>query len=447
MNRALVASLLSVAACYSTPVATPPETFTAAETVPARPTDTTAPLAAVIWTLNYDLREFDTVFTWLETAVPDSPERDRALAAASLIAVAELDRYDALAPALPIFDRAIAEFPLDARLPCWRAYLVYLQARATPDAGTIDASLDGLRAAAKQYPAFTEFGVTLAIGGLELATDDELMEAVTAFDAVVTDSEHLETTTDPLDVSHLRRIWDTPIAPYNLPAMQAMIGDLQLRRADKDDATVAYYTALHANNAARWPWRTEVQRRFDNLDTVATGLTSHPATESSLGSQGKGALGIRAPTYNPRFSGRIGNGSCTVCHTHVSTFDLGESADAVGWVKARMGPVDGLPNAVPTGFLLPSGANAIPAGFGLGPYIDAAGPRDFDTRDALYDGTFIVPAPAGTYFLAIQVKQGDTTYQGYSSREFGKQWFFELEAGELLDLSAAPIGMTVLTQQ
>jgi len=66
--------------------------------------------------------------------------------------------------------------------------------------------------------------------------------------------------THPLDRVRARRIWDSPIAPYNLPAMQAMIGDLALRRGDPQAATRAYYPAINSNFAPRWPWPPEVRR-------------------------------------------------------------------------------------------------------------------------------------------------------------------------------------------
>src|SRR5688572_30060719 len=139
--------VLALAACNYTPrEAEAPATFTAAETTPPRPTDTADPFAAVVWTLNYDLREFDRVWTWLETDVPAGPERDRALAAAGLIARAELDRTDLEAETRAAFHRAVPAFPDDARLPVWRAFIPWLDARDSKDRSGMDASLVELRA-------------------------------------------------------------------------------------------------------------------------------------------------------------------------------------------------------------------------------------------------------------------------------------------------------------
>ncbi|MFT3842722.1 MAG: hypothetical protein QM723_37380 [Myxococcaceae bacterium] len=91
MRKLLLAVTLFCSACYQTPEKTPPASFTTAELVPQRPQDTTKPLAAVIWALNYDLRQFETVWSWLHSEVPAGAERSRALGAAGLIAVAELE--------------------------------------------------------------------------------------------------------------------------------------------------------------------------------------------------------------------------------------------------------------------------------------------------------------------------------------------------------------------
>lgn len=433
MRKLLLAVTLFCSACYQTPEKAPPASFTTAELVPDRPTDTTKPLAAVIWALNYDLRQFETVWSWLHSEVPAGAERSRALGAAGLIAVAELDQYDRLDEAVAAFDEAIPQLPDDARLPCWRAYLVYLKARHSGDADAVRASFDGLREAAKTHPAFTEFGVTLAVAGWADAPQDLLDEGRAAFDKVLSATNDLAVSSAPLDRDRLRRIFDTPIAPYNVPAMQAMIGDLAVRAGKKDEAGRGYYTALHSNNAYRWPWRKEVERRMKGVDALATGLAARPATETMLGSEGLDALGVSSKVSDPRFSGRIGNGSCTVCHTHVSVFDLGEQADQVGWVRGKMKKIDGA-DAYPTSFVLPKGDDAIPGGFGIGPFVDATAPRDFDAQDSMFDGTFIAPAAPGTYFVAIQADIKGQAYQGYSAREFGQQWWFEVKAGEVTEI-------------
>jgi hypothetical protein len=182
-----------------------------------------------------------------------------------------------------------------------------------------------------------------------------------------------------------------------------------------------------------------------NIDAVMAGLNARPATESAIGSQAMGALGVPQVRSDSRFSGRVGNGSCTVCHTHVSSFDLKEPAPEVGWVKVKALPIEGAPNVSPIAFLLPSGENPIPGGFGIGPYIDADAPRDFFSRDELYTGTMLIPAAPGTYFVALQSDVGTQKYQGYSAKEMGMQHFVEVKAGRVIDMTGAPIRLTPLT--
>ncbi len=445
MNRLLIAAAVLTACNYTPREAAPPPSFTAAETIPARPTDSAQPLAAVIWMLNYDVSQFDTVWRWLHDDVAPSPERARAIAAASLVAVAELDRSDVRAEGLAAFDEAIPRFPDDARLPLWRAYVVYLEARDSKDRARIDSAFAGIRAASTTYQGFTLFGLTLAAGGWDDASKEVLEEARTAFDTIVTDTATLQHATSGLDLERSRRLWDSPIAPYNIPAMQAMISDLDLRLGKKDTAARGYFTALKANNAARWPWRAEVQRRLEHLDDVAAGFAARPATEWALGSTGATALGPKPD--NARFKGRIGNGSCTVCHTHVSTFDLNEPAQSVGWVKVKVAAPAEVPNLQGVALLLPDSQMPIPGGFAIGPTVDTAAPRDFTTRAELFDGTAIIPADPGVYFVAVQATVDGKTWLGYLPREFGKQWFIEVKAGVMLDVSDAPIAMKQMPVQ
>jgi hypothetical protein len=395
--------------------------------------------------LNYDVSKFDTVWRWLHDDVPAGPERARALAAASLIAVAELDRTDVRAEGLAAFDEAIVHFPTDARLPLWRAYVTFLEARDAHDRARIDATLNDIRAATKDYAAFTLFGLTLAAGGWEDAPPELIEEARTAYDTVVTDTALMQrATSGSLELDRSRRIWDTPIAPYNIPAMQAMIGDLALRAGKKEEAGRAYYTALRANNAARWPWRAEVQRRLEHLEDVEKALAARPATEFTIGSRGKSAMGMATAARDDRFGGRVGNGSCTVCHTHVSAFDLSEPTQNVGWVKVKLDLPKDVPNLQGVGLLLPGGEMPIPGGFAIGPYVDAAAPRDFMTRDALYDGTLVIPAEPGNYFVAVQATVDGKAWQGYLPRELGRQWFLDVTAGVMLDVTEVPIVMKPL---
>ena len=64
----------------------PPAELVGVTVVPPRPEDPGRPLDRVIWTMSYDLRELEDTLAWLRDDVPASPERDRALGAAILLA-------------------------------------------------------------------------------------------------------------------------------------------------------------------------------------------------------------------------------------------------------------------------------------------------------------------------------------------------------------------------
>lgn len=435
----LMLLVLAMTACWQPPRAPLPASFTAAEVVPARPFDRAHPMADVRWVLNYDVGQFDALWAWLNHEVPASAERSRAIGAASLIASAELDRDDLRSAGLTAFDQAIAAYPDDARLPLWRGFIRFQQATSANDAAGIAAALNDMRASTSHYPSFTPFGITLALGGSPNATHDQLEETRLAFRTVVDTTYDLQLASSGPDVTRGRRIWDSPIAPYNLPAMQAMIGDLAARMGNKDLALRGYYTALRLNNAPRWPWRAEVQRRLEHIDEVIAGFASKPATEYALGSRGQGAIGVTTKVTEPRFGGRIGNGSCTVCHTHVSNFDLGEPVQQVGWVKVKVAPLKGVITPMPVSFLLPDGKDPIPAGFAFGPTVDVAAGADFDSHDELFDGTQLIPAEPGRWFVAMQTTVNAQPYQGYSAKELGMQRFFEVKAGEVIDFSQSPM--------
>ena len=434
--------VLVLTACWQPPTTTPPASFTQAEKIPDRPNDTARPMERVRWVLNYELREFDALWAWLQTDVPAGPERSRAIGAAALMGSAELDRADVRAPGIAAFDEAIEGFPEDARLPLWRGFIRYQQATAAGDEAAQQHALQEMRVSSEKYPSFTLFGITLSVGGNARATPAQLAEAAAAFDAVNTRTTDLQLESGGAGLIHARRIWDTPLAPYNISAMQAMIGDLALRRGDKELAQRSYYTALRSNNAPRWPWRDEVQRRLENIDTVMAGFAASPPTEYALGSRHQGAMGVTTAVRDERFGGRIGNGSCTVCHSHVTVFDVGEAAAQVGWVKIRTARLAGVPNPQPVAFLLPDGKAPRPTGFAIGPTVDVTEGYDFDTRDELHDGTQLIPAEPGSWFAATQTSVNGQAFQGYSAKEFGMQRFFQVREGEVLDFTDEPIVLT-----
>ncbi len=90
----------------------------------------------------------------------------------------------------------------------------------------------------------------------------------------------------------------------------------------------------------------------------------------------------------------------------------------------------------------PVGVTAGPSGLALGPFVEASVAREFDQHPS--DGTFVISAAPGTYLVALQTTVGELTYQGYSSREFGQQWFVEVKAGQVVEL---PFAITLAPKQ
>ncbi|WP_236519555.1 hypothetical protein [Sandaracinus amylolyticus] len=439
------ALMIALAGCVSSTQVAPPPSWIEPETPPARPVDPADPMTAVMWTMGYDLRAFDDVWQWLHDDVPPGPERARAIGAAAMLGLSELDRTELADEGLAAFEEAIVAFPDDDRLPMWHAFIRFAVARNAQDEVGIESALDALRVSAERYPEFNLFGFTLSVGSYEGASPELVDEARRAFDEVNVATMALQHGTDRRSIARSRRIFDSPIAPFGIPAMMAMIGDMAVRAGDLDDARRAYFTALRANSAHRWPWRDEVDRRMREIEEVEAGFAARPATEHSLGSHGLGAMGVRSATIDPRFGGRVGNGSCTVCHTHVSSLDEpGAEPAEIGWIRGRFAALPGVPNPLPMGFALTSDPAAPPGGFAIGPPIEVDAGRDFDARDELFDRSFVVAVPPGEYFVALQVDVDGTLYQGYSARELGMQWFVRVEPGLVTDMSAYPI---VLTEQ
>jgi hypothetical protein len=93
-------------------------------------------------------------------------------------------------------------------------------------------------------------------------------------------------------------------------------------------------------------------------------------------------------------------------------------------------------------FALPDGKDPRPAGFGIGPFVESTAGDDYDRREELFTGEFYVPAAPGRWFIALQTSANGVAYQGYGAQGLGAQWFVDVKAGEVSDLSSAPITLT-----
>lgn len=446
MHRIWLLSLLvgGCGGCVAATQTAPPSSLVDREVVPPRPTDPAHPLDAVMWTMGYDLRAFDEVWAWLHETVPPGPERARAIGTACLLGVSELDRRDLAAEGLAALEEARVAFPEDDRLPMWHAFIRFSEARSDRDRAALQRALADLRTAGRHYAAFNLVGLTLSIGGYEDASPALIQEGVDAFEGVLDATDALQLERGSVSVERTRRLFDSPIAPYGIPALFAMMGDMSLRAGATADAQRHYYTALRINGAHRWPWRGEVERRLQNADAVAAGFAARPATEVAFGSHAVGALGVTSMHREPRFEGRVGNGSCTVCHTHLSNLEAGEALPEIGWIRGRFLPIEGVTTALPTVFALTSvEATEPPGGFAVGPSIPPDASRDFFKSDR-FDGTFLIPVEPGRYFVALRATANGNTYQGYAARELLQPWFVDVSAGLVTDTSEFPIVLNPL---
>lgn len=418
-----------------------PEHLLRATEVPAMPADPEDPWARLLWTMNYDLREFEATWDWLESEATPGLERDRSLGAAALLGVAELDRFDLLEPGVAYLDLAIAGDPEDGRLPAWRAYLVTLEAMRAGDSAGVEAGYEQLRAATEHYTSFSLFGLTLAAAGDPSADAELLQEADDLYELLREDYGALQYSDEALAAERGSRLGDWASAPYNMPGTQALMGDMAARTGDYDGAKRNWYTALRTNEAYRWPFREELEARLElGPEAVADAIAAGEL--QPFGARFEGALGTPASRFDPRFEGRVGNGSCTICHTRLSAFDdpSGESAVAeVGWIRGRMVLPEGVPNPMPNLFALP-GQESTPRGFRIG-RLEWEQDLYRDPNPAPAEGEtveFMIATTPGLHFVAGRIGIGDgVDYSAYTAKTIGPPRYIDVKAGQIADITAS----------
>jgi hypothetical protein len=441
IGKPLMGLLALLAGCgHLAPEYSPaPGRLLSATEVPARPDDPDDPWARVLWTMNYDLRELDATWAWLLDEATPGLERDRAMGAAALLGVAELDRFDLLDAGVEALTLAIAADPSDGRLPSWRAYLITLQAMRAGDAEATAAGYERLRAATSAYPSFSIFGVTLAVAGDPHATPELIAEALGEYDRLSVDYGELQYSDDPRDHRRSSRLGDWASAPYNMPGTQALMGDMAARAGFGDRATQHWYIALNANEAYRWPFRAELLERLE-LGPEAVAAAIEAGELMPLGARHVGAIATPEPYRDPRFDGRIGNGSCTICHTRLSAFDdpSGESDIlAVGWIRGTMVLPADVPNPTPNLFALPD-PETIPTGFMLGRVVwDQRLQRTpMPVPEPGAEIEYMIPVRPGKVFVAGRIGVSDRIdYQGYLARGLRRPRYIEVRAGEIADIT------------
>ncbi len=97
-----------------------------------------------------------------------------------------------------------------------------------------------------------------------------------------------------------RACGNQPVAPFNTEGFFAVFGDLLARKGDLAQATRMYETALATEASTRWPYRTAIERRRDQVADLAARWAVDPKRGV--------ALGIDDVTF---FRGPA---NCTLCH-------------------------------------------------------------------------------------------------------------------------------------
>jgi hypothetical protein len=445
---ALLFVATTLAGCApSTTVSSRDPTWVAPEKIPPMPRDPRDPVARVSWVLGYDMREFDRAMRWLDKDVPEGPERTRARALAHMLGMGELGRAELIRPGIALFEQAARDFPGDGRLSLWHAYMLYMAAWIERDAELRDDALDRLWGCIPVDPRFNTVGPELTVAGDPAAAPATLEKARVALYDVMRETLDLQLVGDAVARAKLRRSWNSPLTPYLISATFAMKGDISILTGDVATARREYYKAIHDSQAFRWPWRAEVARRFENTDAVAAGFAD--GGEYALGSTFPWARGV-GPSYAiETFGGRVGNGTCTFCHSHVSVFDDTEATPpAVGWIRGQF-RVDGeIPDPAPYFYALASTRkDAKPAGLYVGLQIPPDAPPDYYLRDDLYRDEFLLTVPPGRYFVAGVLSTGDdgkgrlgtTQYKGYTRGFLGLPRYVTVEVGTVTDARDMPI--------
>lgn len=409
--------------------------------VPAMPSDPDDPWARLLWTMNYDLREFDATWTWLESEATPGLERDRSIGAAALLGVAELDRFELLQPGIDSLAVAIAADPDDGRLPAWRAYMVTLQAMRAGDEAGVAAGYDAMRAATAAYTSFSLFGVTLMAAGDPNADAALIEEALGQYDRLLVDFGELQYLDDELSRERGSRLGDWASAPFNMPGTQALMGDMAARAGDVDRAKKHWYTALRGNEGYRWAFRDEVQARLDMGPEVAAAAIAAGELRP-FGARFAGALGTSESFVDPRFEGRVGNGSCTMCHTRLGAFDdaSGSSSSVeVGFIRGRMSLPKGVPNPMPNLFALP-GRDSTPNGFQIAriEWEQDASKEPLPAPEPGSTVEYMIATTPGLHFVAGRIGVDDRVdYDAYTARTIGPPRYIEVKAGQIADITAS----------
>ncbi|MEO0603016.1 MAG: hypothetical protein AAF211_16375, partial [Myxococcota bacterium] len=216
MSRLLrTLTLLAAVGCLPAPVVDDaPAEWLQPSVIPEAPVDPDDPMARMVWMMQYDNRDFDRTWAFLNDEATPSAQRDLAIGTAGLLGAFELSRDDVIDPAVAALERASDANPSDARLPLWRAFLLWKQVfLAEPvDDVALEAAYEELRRTGVDYPGFTLFGLTLAIAADPHGEPTRYDEGVDAYDVIFEDTFGYQLGDQG---ERARRLGDWEHAPYN----------------------------------------------------------------------------------------------------------------------------------------------------------------------------------------------------------------------------------------
>jgi tetratricopeptide (TPR) repeat protein len=435
MRTLLFSVAFAALGCRPAPVMeTAPAEWSAPTVVPERPSDPDDPMARMVWMMQYDNRDFDATWAFLSDAATPGPQRDLALGAAAFLGVFELSRVDVLQDGIAAFDRAIEAYPEDARLPLWRAMFVWKAAYLDGDEARVAEAYDLLRETGEPYAGFTLFGMTMSVAADRDADAELVKEGLDAYQTIFDSTLSYQVGDEGWRAN---RLGDWSHAPYNQPGTGALYGDLLLLDGDVDGAEEAYWQALNTNLAYKWPFRSVVEERMGRLEEVRDGLLSEE--EVAFGAGWVGARGVDGEAELDGFGGRIGNGTCTVCHSALTAHDADTvAARDMGYVRFRYEQPEGVDTPFPV-FLGIDGPEPEqpPAGLTVGQLL--VEDRTVDNGDGTF--TTVLPLAPGRWFVVGEIDT-DTSDEEilttYMRSSIGAPRYLDVEAGMITDVTDGP---------
>jgi hypothetical protein len=213
-----------------------------------------------------------------------------------------------------MFQTAHASFPDDPRLLGFQGSMMMAEGSINDDAELSKNGYFATSSSAVEWPQWGLFTLAYSLSGQppdsslgRQALDSLWQNLETCSAGQVIDRTSTELLTFVAAASQspnpliARACGDQPVTPFNFEGFFVVFGDLLARQGDVVQARRMYQTALSTDLSQRWPHRSAVERRLDQVALLR-------ARWSTLPARGSGALAIDDV---PLFQGPA---SCTICH-------------------------------------------------------------------------------------------------------------------------------------